>query len=553
MSPRVTTATIFLGGPILTMTSDPSHETKAVLVAGKRIQAVGSIEDVREFARHNYGSVEEHDLAGRTLLPGFVDAHAHPLMFGQMNAWIDIGPNVAPSIPALIAVMQGENRSRPGLEPLRAFGYEHRNLKEGRHPSRWDLDQVSTTREVYVMNASGHGGVVNSYALESCGIDHKTPDPDGGVFERDENGTPTGVLWDAACDQLTGQDGVKIGNHGPNFHMPDSQANLTDQLRQAEGVFLANGVTTIGDAQASRREIETYIDGFRRGLLRSRYSIYVISSLIPQLCDLGLASGFGSEFLSIAGVKLYADGTLGGWTAYFPEGYADDPCRHGQLYHSPEEYLQLFSKVTHQGFQVATHAQSPTAIQMVIDAARANAIASESGSPFGIIPPRIEHCGLPNTKQINEISELGIIPVSQPMHHYNWGDGVISAVGYEVGSRFNPLGEFAKAGIEFALSSDAPVAKPEPFAAIMAAAKRRTIYGTRLGDDSLAISVEDALFAHTMGGAKALNRNHEIGSIEAGKLADFVVVNADPRTLPLDDLLGLHIEETWIGGEQVFG
>jgi predicted amidohydrolase YtcJ len=258
MTQRITTATIFLGGPIITMTKDPNSKAQAVLVSGKRIQAVGSIEEVRAFARNNYGSVEERDLAGRTLMPGFVDAHAHPLMFGQMNAWIDIGPNVAPSIPALIAVLQGADRSRPGLEPLRAFRYEHRNLKEGRHPS-----------EVYVMNASGHGGVVNSYALELRGIDRKTPDPNGGVFERDEDGTPTGVLWDAACDQLTGRDGVKIGNHGPNFHMPDSQANLTDQLVQAEAIFLANGVTTVGDAQASKREIETYIDGFKRGLLPS--------------------------------------------------------------------------------------------------------------------------------------------------------------------------------------------------------------------------------------------------------------------------------------------
>jgi predicted amidohydrolase YtcJ len=553
MSPRITTATIFLGGPLITMTKDPNSKPQAVLVAGKRIRAVGSIEEVREFARHNYGSVEEHDLGGRTLMPGFVDAHAHPLMFGQMNAWVDIGPNVAPSIPALIAVLQGANQARPGLEPLRAFGYEHRNLKEARHPSRWDLDQVSTTREVYAMNASGHGGVVNSYSLELRGIDHKTSDPNGGVFERDETGTPTGVLWDAACDQLTGQGGVKIGNHGPNFHMPDSQANLTDQLVEAERIFLANGVTTVGDAQASKREIETYIDGFNRGLLRSRYSIYVISSLAPQLCELGLASGFGSDFLSIAGVKLYADGTLGGWTAYFPDGYAADPCRHGQLYHSAEEYLQLFNEVTHQGFQVATHAQSPTAIQMVIDAARANASSFASGSSVVISPPRIEHCGLPNENQIKEMVELGIIPVSQPMHHCNWGDGVISAVGYEVGSRFNPLGEFARAGIDFALSSDAPVAKPQPFAAVMAAANRRTIHGTRLGDDSLAISVEDALFAHTMGGARALNRHHEIGSIVAGKLADFIVVNADPRTIPSDDLPGLRIEETWINGEQVFG
>ncbi|PMD04062.1 amidohydrolase family protein, partial [Brevibacterium paucivorans] len=142
-------------------------------------------------------------------------------------------------------------------------------------------------------------------------------------------------LSDAACNVLTGLHGVKVGHHGPNFHLGDEPAEHIRQLLHAQRVFLENGVTTVGDAQVSKREFATYQALTESDELKMRVSMYFLSHLLDEVIELGFTGPFGNAFLSAAGVKLYADGTLGGWTAYFPEGYVGDPCRTGQLYHDP--------------------------------------------------------------------------------------------------------------------------------------------------------------------------------------------------------------------------
>lgn len=486
------------------------------------------------------------------LLPGFVDPHAHPLMYGQLMDWVDVGPSAAKNIPEIIDLLKKAEALLPVGKPLRAFGYEHRNLTEGRHPTRTDIDKISTNREIYVMNASGHGGVVNSLVLSNNSITSLTPDPSGGRFERDETGEPSGVLWDAACDVLTGIDGVKLANHGPNFHLPDKSDVLESQLLQAQFEFIRHGVTTVGDAQVSKREYDTYLQTKQSGKLKCRFSLFLISSLILEANSLKTNPEINQEVLFVQGIKFYADGTLGGWTAYFPEGYLTDRARKGQMYHSPQEYREIVLQAATLGFNIATHAQSPTAIEMVLDVARTirdQEMLNVKGDPLVL---RIEHCGLPTTKQIAVMAELGVIPVSQPLHHHNWGNGVISAVGEEVGGRFNPLGDFSRANLTFALSSDAPVAKPNPFEAIAAAIDRHSVQGNYLGNENLAISIREALAAHTIGGAKALGLQDFIGSIDVGKFADFILVDRNPLIQSAAGMRKVRVLQTWLGGSNVY-
>src|SRR6185437_6419630 len=207
-----------------------------------------------------------------------------------------------------------------------------------------------------------------------------------------------------------------------------------------------------------------------------------------------------------AGIKLYADGTLGGWTAYFPDGYVGDPCRTGQLYHEPEEYRALIAKAHGAGLQTATHAQSPTAIEMVVSAIE----AAQAADPRPDARHRIEHCGLPTPEQIDRMAAAGIRPVNQPQHYYNWGEGVEQAIGTP-GERFNPLGEFVRAGVPVTISSDAPVAEPRPLEAIQASVTRITRRGHRLGPDELAIDVRTALRGHTIEAARSIGREADLG------------------------------------------
>ncbi len=519
-----------------------------MLVAGDRVAALGTAEECRRVGGEiGLASPRGVDLGDVTVVPGFTDAHTHPLMHGQMRTWVDCGPAQAGSIPQIVALLRQRASQTPGTAPIRGFGYEHRNLVERRHPTRQELDEVATDREVYLMNASGHGGVVNSYTLDKYGVTRDTQDPPGGVFFRDAAGELTGELSDAACNILTGPDGVKVGNHGPNLHLGDSVEDHLRQLRIAQHSFLSGGVTAVGDAQVSRREFDMYLHLADTGDLRLRYSMYLLSHLLEEGLEIGLRGGFGNAYLSFAGFKLYADGTLGGWTAYFPEGYAGDPGRTGMLYHEPAEYTELVDRAHRAGLQTATHAQSPDAIEMVIRAIE----GAQHRHPRPDARHRIEHCGLPTGPQIQRMAAAGIVPVNQTQHYYNWGEGVVDAIGVR-GERFNPLGEFVAAGVPVVLSSDAPVADPLPLQAIQVAVTRVTARGSRLGPDSLRISAEQALRAHTLGGAYALGREEDLGSLEIGKRADFAVLGGDPLTVDPEAIGSIPVHATWVGGQQCY-
>ncbi|MFF1573192.1 amidohydrolase [Leifsonia sp. NPDC058292] len=539
---RDSAPTIVTADAILTV-DETAPRAEAMLTAGGRILAVGTLAEVEEAADAAHLTAERADYPGATIVPGFIDAHAHPLMFGQLLTWVDVSPARAGTIPEIVEAMREGAKRLPAGVPLRGYGYEQRNLAERRHPTKEELDEIATDREVYIMNASGHGGVVNSFTLAQYGITRDTPNPEGGEFFRNAEGELTGELSDAACNVLTGLHGVKIGHHGPNFHLGDEPAEHQRQLDIAQREFLSAGVTALGDAQVSQREFAAYLAMADRGELSVRVSMYFLSHLLDQVVDLGLTGAFGNAFLSVAGIKLYADGTLGGWTAYFPEGYVGDPCRTGQLYHEPAEYAGLVAKAHGAGLQTATHAQSPTAIAMVVDALE-EALAEH---PDADARHRIEHCGLPDPVEIERMARLGIRPVNQTQHYYNWGEGVEQAIGTP-GERFNPLGEFLEAGVPVTISSDAPVAEPRPLEAIQAAVTRVTRRGHKLGPDSLRISAEAALRGHTLEGAITLGRENELGSLTPGKRADFVVLGANPLTVAAEDIAAVPVIETWVDG-----
>lgn len=528
---------------IIRTVDDIVPEASAMLIAGGLILDVGTQSHAEAAAADRGLDPIRVDLPEATIVPGFVDPHAHPLMYGQLHTWIDVSPDKAESIPEIIELLRIESARLPAGVPIRGYGYEQRNLAERRHPTSHELDEVARDREVYIMNASGHGGVVNSFTFEKFGVTRDTPNPEGGEFFRDANGELTGELSDAACNILTGLNGVKIGHHGPNFHLGDEAAEHQRQLDIVQREFLTGGVTALGDAQVSKREFAAYLELVDRGELQMRVSMYFLSHLLDAVLELGLTGPFGNAFLSAAGIKLYADGTLGGWTAYFPEGYVGDPCRTGQLYHSPEEFSELLRRAHAAGLQTATHAQSPVAIKMVVDAIEA-ALAER---PDSEARHRIEHCGLPGPAEVTRMAMLGIRPVNQTQHYFNWGEGVEQAIGTP-GERFNPLGEFRDAGVPITLSSDAPVAEPRPLEAIQTAVTRTTRRGHRLGPDSLRISAEAALRAHTLEGAITLGREHEFGSLSVGKRADFTVLGADPLLVPGEKIAAIPVLETWVDG-----
>jgi len=535
-------ALVLAGGPILTM-ADPER-VQAVALHGDRILYAGSLEDCRAAAGERR---RERDLAGMTLIPGFVDAHIHPLMLGQTASWTDVGPERAASIERLVEVLAARAAQLEPGTPLWAYGYDQRQLAERRHPTAADLDRAAPGRALYVMHSSGHGAVVSSAALHMAGIDATTPDVAGGEIGRGADGRPDGRLMDAAWDLALGPGGVKIGRHGPNIHVPESREALSGHLEAAQRAILRAGVTTVFDAQVSRRELETYLRLRDAGQLRMRVHLMVISSLLSEVLELGLVGPLGDVWLRFAGIKLYADGTLIGRTAFFPDGYPGEPEEHGLLYHDPAEFRELLGRAHAAGLQTGTHALSPAAIGLVLDAIEEAATAY----PRPDARHRIERCALPTDAQIARMARLGVIPIAQSQHMRSYGDGAVSAAGQDIGQRYHPLGLFARAGIRFALSSDAPVAPPAPLIAVQAAVERRTALGTTLGGEDLRVDATRALRACTIDAAHAGHVEALVGSIEPGKLADFAILDRDPTEAATGTIGSIAVSETWLAGERV--
>lgn len=517
-----------------------SHATaEAVLIRDRSVVAVGTRTDC---LNQVLGVPEILDLSGYTVLPGFVDAHCHPLMYGQFRTWVACDWRAAPAIADVVRLLSARSCEVPG--PVRGRGFHHGNVADRRMLNRHDLDQVAHDREVVVFHSSGHGAFVNSWTLTARGITARTPDPVGGHFGREPDGTPDGSLWDAAADWLTGDDGVKIGNSGPNFHLEDPEAELDRQFDAGQRGLLAQGITTAVDAQVTAREMSTYLRAHRNGRLHLRAELLLISSLLDELEHLGISDRFGDDHLGIAGVKLYADGALTAGTARWSEPYCSHPADIGYLYHEPGELAQLIERVHGLGLVAATHAQGDAAIEIVLDA-------------FSRLGPsrvrhRIEHFGGPTQAQVARTAALGLWPVPQPQYLVHYGDELRGSLG-ERAARVYPLGEMRDAGIPIVLSSDAPVCPPGPMEAVSAAVNRRTASGHTLGTTGQRLTVVEALVAHTLTAAASIGREHRIGSLQVGKQADFVVLTADPVTRPSESVADIEVAETWVGGERVFG
>lgn len=528
-------------------TFENEYSGNSILVSGGRILHVGSELECDEYAQRLLpgAKVRRHHFEG-VMVPGFVDPHTHPLIAGQLNSWVDCSPRKVSSVGDIIAALKHAKDALPEGAPVRGFGLVRAELAEGREPTRWELDEVSSDQEVIVLIASGHGGVVNSYTLEKYMIGKTTPDPEGGAFFRDNEGELTGELSDTALEAVVGLDGVRVGLHGPNPHFSDTPAHLSQHFDAAQDMYLSYGVTTVGDTQVTKREFSTYHSAQQAGELRIRVINYFLSHALESIDEIGLRGAFGNSQLVIGGVKLYADGSLGSRTAYFKEGYANDPCRTGVLYHQDGEFARLLEHAHRLGLQTGTHAQSPDAIDLVLDAIE----AAQNDSPRPDARHRIEHCGLPTPEAVERMKTLGVIAVAQPIHYEEFADGFVQASLGERAENYNPFGWFRDSGVSFAFSSDAPIAVPHPLRAIQVAITRQTRHGNRYGDVNQPLSIEDAFRAHLLGAAYALRLEHQIGSIAPGKFADFAILDEDPLTTEVENLARIRVLATVVNGEE---
>lgn len=523
------------------VTCDRSGSTaEAVGIREGRIAAVGDARTVREALGRD---VSEIDAGGRTILPGLIDAHNHLLSTSESFAAVNARfPDVG-SIAELQAAVDAVAERTPPGQWVRGFGMDYAKYPDGRLPTRDDLDAVTTEHPVIILHVSGHYALANSRAFAEQGLDDNVPDPPGGSFIRDAAGRPTGLLLDTATNLIL-QVSVDIGCHGPNFHFDTPLDDLLDQLQVGVARYLEAGLTTVCDPQVTRRELVAYREARRRGILGLRTVCMPLSHQLDELSAIGLAGPFGDDWLRIGAMKFYADGSLIGGTAAFTEPYGQHGEYHGTLYHPPGDLAEFVRRAHLAGWQVGIHTQGDRAIQLSLDAIEGALRAG--GRESQDMRHRIEHCGYPTPEQQRQIANLGVIPVRQPGIMHDIGDDFLRMLP-DRAPALNPLRSELDLGIRPVISSDAFVHSYRPLDTIAYAVQRRTRSGAEIGPEH-ALTIDEAVRAHTIDAAVALRLEDRLGSIERGKLADLTILDGDLHATPASDIAGIGVWMTVLDG-----
>lgn len=527
-------AFVIKNGTILTMNRDqPSVE--AVGVIGDRIVAAGSARMVEDALPRGYRTI---DLSGRFCLPGLNEAHNHMIGFGTALGHVEAGfPKVRSIEDIKRNVAERVRQVSPGTW-IQGRGYDDNKLEERRHPSRYDLDEVAPDNPVIIVNGSGHMSAVNSLALKLAGLTPDTPDPQGGHFVKDEHGELTGVLQESA------QDAVR--RLIPDETVDDHVA----ALKRCNDAYVAAGITSSQDARSSSPDhIAAYQRAVHERKLKLRTSMMIHVNLLQTIIDLGIKQGFGNDRLRVGPIKIFIDGSLIGRTAAVSQPFLEDPRDDNLgLFMMPREEFENYVWQAHSaGFQIAVHAIGDRAVEMVLDAYE----KALQRMPRADHRHRIEHCGILRPDLIERIARMHVLAVSQPIFITEYGDGFIRHLGMSRIQLTYPFRSLLDAGITLVFSSDCPVSAFEPLKSIKAAVTEKTGSGRSYALEE-AISVEEALPLYTVAGAYATFEEHKKGQLKENMLADFAILEEDPRQVDPERLDQIKISRTIIGGETVY-
>ena len=535
---------IIRGGPIVTVNAaQPAAE--AVAIAGGKIVAVGSDADI--LALKGPGTVVT-DLAGKTLAPGFIDGHSHfwSLVDVQTQA-LCASPPAGPcrSVADVIASLKKVQERRqlgPGKFVM-GFGYDPELLAEKRAPTRQELDAAFPENPVIVVHVSGHGAMLNSRALAAYGITAATPTPAGGVIGREPGSQePNGLLFETAFLPIF----AKVP--GPN----DDEA--LELLKSGQELYLREGITTAQEGATMKHQLDLLRIAADRGMLK----LDVVA--LPFITELDAVFAGGpprnepayKNRLRIGGVKIVADGSPQGRTAFFTQPYRTAGPAGQQNWRGEPTFPQpvlneMVKKVYDGGATLFVHCNGDAAIDALLEAHRA-ASGDDPTKPRGTVGV---HSQFIRRDQLEKYAAWGITPSFFTLHCFYFGDTHVANRGPEQAAVISPMKSARSLGIRPTNHTDFNVSPLDQIFTIHTAVNRTTRSGVTLGPDER-ISPLEALEAITIDGARMYGEQATKGSIEPGKLADLVVLSANPLTVPPATIKDIRVEETIKEGRTVW-
>ena len=477
-----------------------------------------------------YEAVTVRDLDGKTLIPGFIDSHTH--ISGDPQRYINLSEIT--SIAEMQDLIRAKAEELGAGEWITGYGWSEDELAEGRKPLRGDLDIAAPRNPVTLTRAGGHSAVVSTSALGLAEINNNTPDPEGGVIERDENGVANGIIRERQNI---------VGRLVPDSTYEELLASLEINL----GNLLAKGITSITDASTAPDEYAMWEELYAKPDVKLPRSAVQFQWFDPEgISEVKERVGDGNEFLRIGPIKVFADGGFTGPAAFTKEPYLNQGDYRGYLNMPAEELVAHINEIHDAGWQMGVHAIGDAAIELVVDTL-ADALTR---NPREDHRTYLNHFSMrPSDETMETMAEHGIHITQQPNFTYTLeGRYVANLDGWRL-EHNNPLRSPMDHGIHVAISSD--ILPIGPLVGIYAAVTRKGMSGRVFGADE-AISIEEAIAGYTIKGAYLGFEEDIKGSLEPGKLADMVVLSDDILTIDPEEIMDIEIEQTYVGGELVY-
>lgn len=471
------------------------------------------------------------DAGGRTLLPGLIDAHGHIMDLGRQVTSVDL--NGTTSLAEALARVKAYAAAHPDARWVLGGGWNQERWGLGRFPTAAELDSAVPDRPVYLSRVDGHAGWANSAAIAAARVTRATPDPAGGLIQRSADGTPSGVFVDAAKDAVE----AAI----PAATAAEQAAQLTAALRVLSSV----GLTAVADMGVETGAWALYRDFDGRGALGVRIAGYAAGmEALGKIAPAGPIAWTRDGRLSLPGVKLYGDGALGSRGAWLKADYADAPGNRGLRFRTDGELRAMVAKADAGGFDIAVHA--------IGDAANAQALDAFAALPAGDRIRRIEHAQVVDPADLSRFAALGVVASMQPTHATSDKGMAETRLGEARLAGAYAWKTILDSGATFVAGSDFPVEPPNPFYGLHAAVTRQDRSDQPAGGwrKAEALTLEQAFDVFTRRAAASLRL--EGGTLTPGHWGDFILVDRDPFAVPPADLWKIVVDETWLGGAQVF-